>query len=263
MDFYGWLLVFILGLKHGLAADHIAAIDGLGMHLTKQGKQGVIPWLGTFFALGHGLVITIFICIAGLSATQLNISRRWIKWMEWLPVLLLFVIAFLNLRILTARNSAVQRHRHLPSEKNGDSTNSLSALLIGACFAMFLDTLSEAASWGYSAASSGSYTAALFVGLVFTTGMLVTDTIDSRLLARVIRQSAFNERVRKQRRTLTWIVVIFSFAIGGQELLAPFFPALKISATEDMIIGGLLLAAVAKVYIGIYASVSKTKSISQ
>lgn len=128
---------------------------------------------------------------------------------------------------------------------------------------MFLDTLSDAASWGYSAASSGSYTAALFVGTVFTMGMLVTDTIDSRLLAKVIRQSSFNDKIRKQRRTLTWIVVIFSFAIGTQELLSRFLPALKISPTEDMIIGGLLLAKVGRIYIGIYSSVSKTKSASQ
>lgn len=263
MDVYGWLLIFILGLKHGLAADHIAAIDGLGMHLTRQGKQRIVPWLGTLFALGHGIVITLVICITGFSAKMLKISRYWIKWTEWLPVLLLFLIAFLNLRILTTQKPVA--HHHVPglSKQDQYAINSFSTLLIGACFAMFFDTLADAASWGYSAASSGSYVAALFVGLVFTLGMLVTDTIDSRLLAIVIRQSAFNDTILKQRRMLTWIVVISSFAIGIQELLSRFFTVFRVSVTEDMIIGGLLLAAVVKVYIGIYTSVSNTKSVKQ
>lgn len=262
MDVYGWLLVFILGLKHGLAADHIAAIDGLGMHLTRRGKQKIVPWLGTLFALGHGVVITFVIYATGSSVVKLNLPGRWLKWAEWLPVLLLFVIGFLNLKILTAKNT-VARHP-LPglSIPGQYATNSFSALLVGACFALFLDTLSDAASWGYSAAAAGSYTAALFVGLVFTSGMLVTDTVDSRLLAIIIRQSASNDKIRKQRRVLTWIVVIFSFAIGIQELLSRFFPSFSISATEDGIIGGLLLAAVAKVYTGIYLSVAKTKTVS-
>ncbi|ANI88375.1 hypothetical protein A9P82_03100 [Arachidicoccus ginsenosidimutans] len=257
---YGWLLVFVLGLKHGLAADHIAAIDGLGMHLTRQGKSGIVPWLGTFFALGHGIVITLIISITGMSAMHFHLTKHWIHWLSWLPILLLFVIAFLNVKLLIGNHSG---HRHtfaLPNKKNSAS-NSLSALLIGACFAMFLDTLADAASWGYSAATSGSYAAALCTGAVFTLGMLVTDTIDSRLLAKVIRKAGLNENVRKQRRLLTWIVVVFSFAIGMQELISQFFPGFKISDTEDMIIGGLLVLAVAKVYIGIYISISEKKSI--
>ena len=56
-DYYGLSLIFLLGLRHGLDPDHIAIIDGISMRLTQQ-KNKLAPWVGTLFALGHGLVIT-------------------------------------------------------------------------------------------------------------------------------------------------------------------------------------------------------------
>ena len=55
----GLVLMFVLGLRHGLDPDHIACIDGLTWRaLSHDHNQGYAPWIGTLFAIGHGLLVT-------------------------------------------------------------------------------------------------------------------------------------------------------------------------------------------------------------
>ncbi len=49
--------MFVLGLRHGLDPDHIACIDGLTWS-TLEHNHKLAPWVGTLFALGHGLPVT-------------------------------------------------------------------------------------------------------------------------------------------------------------------------------------------------------------
>lgn len=117
---------------------------------------------------------------------------------------------------------------------------------------MIFDTLADAAAWGYSAATSGSFLGALCIGAIFTFGMLITDTIDSRLLAKTIRQASVNEKAMRQRRGLSWIIVVFSFGIGLQKMLAFFSDRFALNETLNLLIGILLIMAVAVAYIRIY-----------
>ena len=45
------IVTFILGLRHGLDADHIAAIDNTTRKLMQDGKKRLT--VGTWFSLGH------------------------------------------------------------------------------------------------------------------------------------------------------------------------------------------------------------------
>ncbi|HEX6829121.1 MAG TPA: nickel transporter, partial [Burkholderiales bacterium] len=49
-------LVFTLGLKHGLEADHLVAIDGLTRY-NAIARPRIARWCGTLFSLGHGAVV--------------------------------------------------------------------------------------------------------------------------------------------------------------------------------------------------------------
>ena len=60
-------LVFLLGLRHGLDPDHLAAIDGLTRAGTREGAR---RWCGLFFALGHGVVITLVGLAVAIAATE-------------------------------------------------------------------------------------------------------------------------------------------------------------------------------------------------
>jgi high-affinity nickel-transport protein len=67
----GLLLMLVLGLRHGLDPDHIACIDGLTSRPMQRGhRHGA--WVGTLFAIGHGLLVTV---IAVVPLTQAAVSR--------------------------------------------------------------------------------------------------------------------------------------------------------------------------------------------
>lgn len=50
-------LVFMLGMRHGMDADHLAAIDGFARLRPSR-------WTGVLFGLGHGLVVTVLALVA-------------------------------------------------------------------------------------------------------------------------------------------------------------------------------------------------------
>jgi high-affinity nickel-transport protein len=49
------LLALLLGLRHGLDADHILAIDSVSRNLISQGKPSLN--VGIYFALGHSSIV--------------------------------------------------------------------------------------------------------------------------------------------------------------------------------------------------------------
>ena len=48
--------VFLLGMRHGLDADHLAAIDGL-TRVSARRRQGHSRYCGPLFSMGHGFVV--------------------------------------------------------------------------------------------------------------------------------------------------------------------------------------------------------------
>lgn len=257
LDISGILLIFLFGLRHGMAADHIAVIDGLGLHLYNRGKPRIIPWLGTLFAAGHGIIITVYIVFAKLGIQSLHLTA--FKWLNWVPVVLLFTIAFLNLRALK-KKPLKQGTPGFERTFSGRSKGSLPAILIGVCMVMVFDTLADAAAWGYSAASTRSIWGALIAGGVFTAGMVITDTIDSRLLAKIVKVAPTDRTILQQRRFLNWVIVIFSFAIGLQKLFSEFNASFQLSEDIDLAIGLLLVLTVAVSYIKIYRVITANRS---
>ena len=71
------LLVFVLGLKHGFDADHLATIDGLTRWHSSRGAQ-LANYCGALFSAGHGLVVMAVAVGASLLASQLAVP----SWFE-------------------------------------------------------------------------------------------------------------------------------------------------------------------------------------
>src|SRR5436309_11078536 len=60
------LLAFTFGLRHGVDADHIAAIDIVTRKLVQDGKRPVA--IGFFFSLGHSTVVILLSLLAATAA---------------------------------------------------------------------------------------------------------------------------------------------------------------------------------------------------
>lgn len=55
------LMVYGLGLRHAIDADHIAAIDNVTRKLVQESKRPVS--VGFFFAMGHSTIVAIMVAL--------------------------------------------------------------------------------------------------------------------------------------------------------------------------------------------------------
>lgn len=92
------VLLFALGLRHGLDPDHIAIVDSITYGRSVQGRRA---WsTGAMFAAGHCAAVT------AMAITMQALQREWVPsapWdtlLAWLPVLLLSLTGTASLRAL-------------------------------------------------------------------------------------------------------------------------------------------------------------------
>lgn len=66
------ILVFTLGLRHGLDADHLAFIDGQTRYNWRM-RSPIARWVGTLFSFGHDAVVAGVAVIISLVAHNFKI----------------------------------------------------------------------------------------------------------------------------------------------------------------------------------------------
>jgi high-affinity nickel-transport protein len=223
------LVVFLLGARHGLDADHLATIDGL----TRVGSRRRAPharYSGALFSLGHGAVVVAIAALVG------SWSAHWQApaWLEasglWISVFFLTLLGVVNLRaVLIAAPSEVVA----PVGVKGRFLGRLAAaerpstvLLVGALFALSFDTISQTALFAVAGARFGGVPNALLLGSMFLAGMLLTDGCNGLLIAHLIHRS--DELARVASRVMGLAVGLSSLAVaalGVARFLAPAFAA--------------------------------------
>lgn len=189
------LMIFALvfGVKHGFDADHLASIDGLARLHTRQGTPTLARLCGTLFSTGHGLIV-----LAAAWALEWYGAESLPQWLDplgaWISIIFLLSIGFVNLRSAWRADSprsgatlspvlAWLLRFPLPQGWIG-------SVLVGALFALSLDALAVAAWFGLAGDSHGGMSATLLLALSFVAGMVLTDTLNGLLVARLIRRSA-------------------------------------------------------------------------
>jgi high-affinity nickel-transport protein len=205
------MVVVLLGIRHGLDADHLAAIDGLtranSLHRPRLSRMA-----GALFSAGHGLVV---IAVA-LSANAMASAWTVPAWLEstgsWTSIVVLTLLALINL------HSLHQTPRHEVVKPKGLRSAIFSKLLaaqrprsiaaVGALFAVSVDTISQATLFGVTAGQFGGWQAALALALLFMVGMLLIDGIHGLWVARLIRQA--DAKARLTSRLMTWAVSAIS-----------------------------------------------------
>lgn len=240
-------LAWSLGLRHGVDADHIAAIDNVTRKLMQQGQRPIA--VGFWFALGHSGIIAALSVAVALTANALS---RFEAFREVGGVLatgisafFLFAIAGLNLAILRSVWQAFRRARAgLPHDEEsldmllasrgglarllrplfGLVSKSWHMALLGFLFGLGFDTATEVAILGLSANQGADHLALgtmLVLPALFAAGMALVDTLDGVIMLGAYRW-AFVKPIRKlyYNITITAISALVAIVIGGIETCA-------------------------------------------
>jgi high-affinity nickel-transport protein len=244
-------LVFLLGMRHGFDADHLAAIDGM-TRLSSGRQQSLSRWCGALFSIGHGVIVMLIATAVGL------LSARWAPpyWIDafgaWVAIAFLVGIAVTNLRaVLVAEPGSVVALVGLKGQFLGrlfEARSGLGVAAVGALFALSFDTVSQSALFAVMATRFGGVGNSLALGLFFVLGMLVTDGINgwwiSRLIARADQVAAIASRIMSV--TVSGVSLLVA-GFGIARRVSPVFDTW--SEGRDLVPGAIVTALIVVSYL--------------
>lgn len=219
-------LALVLGVRHGMDADHLATIDGLTRYNAERPR--LARWCGTFFSLGHGAVVIGVAVLVG-AATHAWVVPPWLETFgAWISIGFLTGLGLVNLRaVLAAKPDEMVRPLGLKAGVFGRlqrTRNPLAMAMVGALFAISFDTVSQAGLIAVTATRFGGFVPAIGLAVVFTLGMLLVDGLNGMWIARLLRRA--DERARSVSRAMGLAIVSLSLALAGWSALRQFSPGL-------------------------------------
>jgi len=241
------IVAYVFGLRHGVDADHIAAIDNTTRKLMQEGERPIT--VGMWFSLGHSTIVVAL--IIGLIIATRTVTAN-IPALQSTGAILgtlvsgsfLWIIGFINAVIVIGMYKIFQtlkqgklNQQELDNllENRGFMNRFFRPLFkmiskpwhiypVGLLFGLGFDTASEIAliaiSVGIGVSTSIPLYYVLILPLLFTCGMVTVDTADG-IAMRVAYGWAFLNPVRKiyYNLTVTVISVVVAWVIGTIELL--------------------------------------------
>lgn len=238
-------LVFVLGMKHGFDADHLATIDGLTRFNARR-NPALARYCGVLFSLGHGAVVL------AIALTVSTLAQSWEvpEWMDtlgaWISIAFLATLGFINLHaVLSTAPDEVVRPLGLKGRlfaRLQHTTQPLLVAAVGALFAFSFDTMSQAALFALTSQQFGGWEHALTLALLFMLGMLVTDGINGLWISRLIRRA--DEVARIASRVMGLVVANVSLLVAGFGVAKFFSPAVGAWSDGKELAFGLVLVGV-------------------
>jgi len=241
------ITAYVLGLRHGFDADHIAAIDNTTRKLLNEGKRPLT--VGTWFSLGHStvvcaMIVALVFAFDFVRSQVTNFANVGAVVGTMISGIFLFVIGLVNLVIVAGVYAIFRKLRNgeldqagldEQMEKRGFLYRYFRRLFrviekpwqiypVGVLFGLGFDTATEIILIALTTnlAFTGLFPlwAVLILPLLFTCGMVLSDTADGFSM-RYAYGWAFQRPMRKiyYNLTLTVISVMVAFAIGGIELM--------------------------------------------
>ena len=184
------LLAFTLGVRHGTDPDHLTAIDGLS-RIRPRASNGLL------FAIGHGSVVTLLAAGVGhVLAGRVSFLGPW----------MLMLIGVVNLwKVLRPAPLSTIVRRPIVAQP----------FLLGMLLAAGFETASQ-----LSALILADQANPWLFGAAFSGGMVLVDGLDGYLAASTLNLAARGDmNASIASRFLGILVVIFSFGLGGAELV--------------------------------------------
>lgn len=229
------LLAYLLGLRHALDADHIAAIDNVTRKLVQTGVRPVA--VGLYFALGHSTVVVVACAVIASASLALRESiERWHATGSVIGTIVsatfLFAIAIANIAMLASlyRAQRAAGTREPPPPRTswlGRLLRPILALVtkpwhmygLGFLFGLGFDTASEVALLAISAGQASSalpFWSVMLLPALFTAGMSLVDTLDGVVMARAYGWALTGASPRiRYNVTITLISVAVALIVGS------------------------------------------------
>jgi nickel/cobalt transporter (NiCoT) family protein len=231
------ITAYVLGLRHAVDVDHIAAIDGTTRKLMHQGKPA--ESIGFFFSLGHSTIVVVLSLLVAAFGVALKARFPVLESAgafvgTWVSAVFLLVLAVANAFVLID----LFAHR----SDNGDAqiggglfTRFLQPALklvntsaqmypVGVLFGLGFDTATEVALLGISAASGAGGMPIgyiLILPWLFTAGMSLVDTAEGYAIGRAYGWA----NVRPARKLLynlnmTALTIALTLFVGAAQAAA-------------------------------------------
>lgn len=238
-------VVFLLGLKHGFDPDHLAAIDGI-TRFNARSRPRLSRWSGLLFSAGHGVVVT------GVAIAVATMSTRWNApgWLDdtgtWISIGFLLLLGTANLwsvwRAPRGGSVAPAGLRSRLFERLTRAGHPVLVAAVGAAFAISFDTISQAVLFSVTGSNLAGWLFAGLLGLVFTLGMIATDTLNGLWVSRMARSA---DRGAAASRAMSLAIGFTSLAIAALAIARRLVPTLDARAGSWGI--GLSIAVIAGV----------------
>lgn len=245
-------LAFVLGMKHGMDADHLATIDGLTRFNAASGHRKLARVCGFLFSVGHGCVV----CVVAVATSYLFQQGSVPQWLDdtgaWISAFFLLTLGILNLYAVfsTPSHEMVQmvgikghwlgKFRH--------TGHPLMIALVGALFALSFDTLSQAVLFSTAAAQFGGVAQALLLALCFMLGMMVTDAVNGLWISHLLKRA--DATARAASRIMGVTVALLSLAVAGLGLARKFLPEASVwQEGRELYIGFAIIAIIASCFL--------------
>jgi high-affinity nickel-transport protein len=240
------LLIYGLGMRHAIDADHIAAIDNVTRKLIQDNRRSVT--VGFYFALGHSVVVFMVAISVVLMTSMLGRIRQFQEFggifSTMISAAFLLAIALVNLIIFVSIYKTYRRVRSDGVYVEADLdlilarkgflvrllrplfrlvNRSWHMLLLGILFGLGFDTATEIAMFSVSASQASRglpLMDVLVLPVLFAAGMSLIDATDGVLMLGAYKW-AFVKPMRKlyYNMTITLMSVLVALLIGGIEVL--------------------------------------------
>ncbi|HET7049736.1 MAG TPA: HoxN/HupN/NixA family nickel/cobalt transporter [Solirubrobacteraceae bacterium] len=274
---------YMLGLRHALDADHIAAIDNTTRKLMAERKRPL--GVGFFFSLGHSTIVFMLallfaLGIRGLSGQVENSTSALHNVTSLIGTgvsgSFLYLIAALNLMVLFRILRVLRGMRRgafddAQLERQLDSRGAMTRVYgrftrgvtkswhmypLGMLFGLGFDTATEVALLFLAAGAAGAglpFYAILCLPILFAAGMSLLDTIDGSFM-NFAYGWAFSSPVRKiyYNITITGLSVAVALVVGTVELMGLAVDKLGLRGVFWTWISGIDLNAVGYMIVALF-----------
>lgn len=239
-------VVYGLGLRHAVDADHIAAIDNVTRKLMQDGQRPVS--VGFFFAIGHSTIVIVVAALVAVAATLVDrfnalhdvtgVIATTISATFLLAIAAMNIVIFLSVykayRRVRAGGAYVEEDMDMLLNNRGFLsrifkpmfrlvTRSWHMFPLGFLFGLGFDTATEVAVFGFSASQAAKglpFEAIMVFPVLFAAGMSLVDTTDGVMMVGAY-EWAFVKPIRKlyYNMTITLVSIMVALLIGGIEAL--------------------------------------------
>ncbi|MFK7049746.1 MULTISPECIES: NAD+ synthetase [Flavobacterium] len=246
------LILFILGLRHGLDPDHITVIDNYTYRLHEKNDTWS-KWVGTLFTLGHGVMVTLIALVLSYLKNNFEVPIWVDSLLNWLPMFLLFTMGIRNIITLLQSETTYSLNikKYLIPKFLDKSIHPITVFITGVIFGFIFDTSSQIAAFGLAVSGTHHWLFSVVGGVVFSIGLMFTGTIDSYLLSKLLK-TFDRTKIQKHRFKLNILITIMCFIIPIYKIITLFNSNLELNDLQNNLIGIGFLGIILFLYFDLY-----------